>query len=60
MFDHSERVLDLAADMCLGRFDQILQPAIEGIREGSAFAGPHCNPDSAALPAISGLLAMPW
>ena len=44
MFDHSERVLDLGADMCLGRFDQILQPAIGGIREGSAFARSHCHP----------------
>ena len=45
VFDHSERVLDLGADMCLGRFDQTLQPAIGGIREGSALAWPHCNPE---------------
>jgi hypothetical protein len=36
VFNHSERVLDLGADMCLGRFDQILQPAIGGIREAPA------------------------
>jgi len=45
VFDHSERVLDLGADMCLGRFDQILRTAIGGIREGSAFAGPRRHPE---------------
>ena len=44
LLDHSERVLDLGADMCLGRFDQTLQPAIGGIREGSAFARSHRHP----------------
>ena len=39
VIDLSERVFDTGADMCLGRFDEILQPAIGCIREGSAFAG---------------------
>ena len=41
---HSERVFDLGADMCLGRFDQILQPAIGGIRESLVFARSHRHP----------------
>lgn len=44
VFDHLERVLDLGADMCPSRFDQILQPAIGGIREVSAFARSHRHP----------------
>lgn len=56
IFDHSERVLDLGADICFGRFDQILQTAIGGIREGSPFAGSHRHPKLRCRPCHLGSL----
>ena len=50
----------LSRDKLVCRFGQILQPAIGSIRQGSRLPGRIATLNSVDLPAISGLLAMPW
>ncbi len=41
LLDDSEGMLDLRADVGLGRLDQILHPSIRCVWHGPAFAGPY-------------------
>jgi hypothetical protein len=59
LFDHAERMLDCGKDVCLGGFDQILKLSITVSGRARRFPSRITTRNSADLPSISGLLAIP-